>query len=74
MSMTGWEQLACSCSSDSFVATHRIIWREGHGTTNKQHGWRCTVCGDQVSTAKLIQVARARHNREKIKELEADSE
>jgi DNA-directed RNA polymerase subunit RPC12/RpoP len=73
MSLEGWHELTCpNCSGKEFVATFRVIWQNGLGSSTRPHGYHCVACNQLVDQAKMIAFAKKADAERKIRDLESE--
>lgn len=72
MAIKEWSKLTCACGSLEFLASHELYWKEGQGTTVKQHGFVCAKCQKASSISSLIGAVKERDIQKKIDELKAE--
>ena len=72
MSLQGWQTLKCpKCQGKTFQMAYELLWQNGLGTSQRQHGHICTTCHEFVDSAKMITYAKKAEAEQKIKDLES---
>lgn len=73
MSIEGWHELACpNCGGKDFVASFKVIWQNGLGSSTRPHGYHCMACNTLVDQQKMILAAKKVDAERKMKDLEAE--
>ena len=72
MAIKEWIKLTCECGSLEFSTTHELLWKEGQGTTVKQHGYLCAKCSKVTNVGALINKCKARSKQKEIEELQGE--